>query len=246
MAGCDVSNVYGLRKHAGSGIPEASRHCLHVRLCPAASHQMSNKRSRSVANRNLRAVIDEQLTVAAHEIFRLLRERAQADVEQLKQLVTERVTAAVHIIFTVFETSRGADGGAEEAAGGAEEPGKSPAAPEAQLTLRWLKPDRALTVSCVLCRVVSVTRRPESPWRQSPEGGRAAGGTWARNLLQTTEDFRGGPPGVSQRPVRRGRRHGGVASLLQGVRKVLRQERLSDETRGETHEGGRVRVWSVR
>lgn len=104
------------------------RHCLHPRLCSAASHQMSKKRSRSVANRNLRAVIDEQLTVAAHEIFRLLRERAQADVEQLKRLVTERITAAVHIIFAVFETSRGADGGAEEAGGGggAEEPGESP------------------------------------------------------------------------------------------------------------------------
>lgn len=111
---------------------------------------MSKKRPRSVANRNLRAVIDEQLTVAAHEIFRLLRERAQADVEQLKQLVTERVTAAVHIIFTVFETSRGADGGAEKAGGGGtEEPGESPGAPETQLTKTRLCAD------CFLCSLQS-------------------------------------------------------------------------------------------
>lgn len=75
---------------------------------------MSKKRSKSGESRNLRAVIDEQLTAAAHEVFWLLQERAQTDVEQLKELVTERITAAVEHIFTAFEASRAAGGGAEE------------------------------------------------------------------------------------------------------------------------------------
>lgn len=80
---------------------------------------MSKKRSKSDENRNLRAVIDEQLTAAAREIFWLLQERAQADVEQLKERVTERITAAVEHIFTAFEASRASGGGVEE-------PGESP------------------------------------------------------------------------------------------------------------------------
>lgn len=83
---------------------------------------MSKKRSKSVASRNLRAVIDEQLTAAAQEIFTLLQERADtdtdtdADAERLKELVTERVTAAVEIIFSVVQKMR---------AGRAEEPGET-------------------------------------------------------------------------------------------------------------------------
>lgn len=74
---------------------------------------MSKKRSKTVWSRNLRTVIDDQLTAAAQEIFTLLRERADADPDQLKELVTERVTAAVEIIFTVFQRIRG-EGAAEE------------------------------------------------------------------------------------------------------------------------------------
>lgn len=74
---------------------------------------MSKKRSKTVWSRNLRTVIDDQLTAAAQEIFTLLRERADADADQLKELVTERVTAAVEIIFTVFQRIRG-EGAAEE------------------------------------------------------------------------------------------------------------------------------------
>lgn len=74
---------------------------------------MSKKRSKSTASRNLRAVIDEQLTTAALQIFQLLRESPDTDVVTLKELVTERVTAAVETIFTVFQASR-ADGAAED------------------------------------------------------------------------------------------------------------------------------------
>lgn len=77
---------------------------------------MPKKRSKSVASRNLRAVIDEQLTAAAQEIFTLLQERADTDAERLKELVTERVTAAVEIIFSVVQKIR-----AERA----EEPGET-------------------------------------------------------------------------------------------------------------------------
>lgn len=79
---------------------------------------MSKKRSKAVASRDLRAAIDEQLAAAAREIFRLLRERADADADadQLKALVTERLAAAVESIFTVFQKIRGARA--------AEEPGE--------------------------------------------------------------------------------------------------------------------------
>lgn len=79
---------------------------------------MSKKRSKTVASRTLRSVIDDQLTAAAQEIFTLLQERAEADTERLKELVTERVAAAVKIIFTAFQKIR-----AERAT---EEPGESP------------------------------------------------------------------------------------------------------------------------
>lgn len=82
---------------------------------------MPKRRSKSGANRNLRAVIDEQLTAAAHEIFLLLRECAHANVEQLRERVTERITAAVERIFSAFQASKAADSGAEE-------PGESPRA----------------------------------------------------------------------------------------------------------------------
>lgn len=82
---------------------------------------MSTKRPKGDEYWNLRAVIDDQLTAAAHEIFLLLQERVQTDVEQLRELVTERITAAVEFIFTVFEASRAGDEAAEE-------PGESPAA----------------------------------------------------------------------------------------------------------------------
>lgn len=75
---------------------------------------MSKKRSKSTESRNLRAVIDEQLTAAAEEIFWLLKERRQTDVEELKRLVTERITAAVEQIFTEFEATRAAERGPEE------------------------------------------------------------------------------------------------------------------------------------
>lgn len=77
------------------------------------SAKMSKKRPKTTASRNLRAVIDEQLTAAALEIFQLLRESADTDVVTLKELVTERVTAAVETIFTVFQASR-ADRAAED------------------------------------------------------------------------------------------------------------------------------------
>lgn len=77
---------------------------------------MSQKRSESAAIRSLRSVIDEQLAAAAREIFALLRERAEADTERLKELVTQRVEAAVRAIFSAFQRSR--------AAGASEEPGE--------------------------------------------------------------------------------------------------------------------------
>lgn len=80
---------------------------------------MSKKRSRNTENRSLRAVIDQQLAAAAEEIFRLLKERGQAELERLKELVTERITAAVEEIFTVLRATRAA--GREP-----EEPGESP------------------------------------------------------------------------------------------------------------------------
>lgn len=79
---------------------------------------MSKKRSKTVASRTLRSVIDDQLRAAAQEIFTLLQERAEADTERLKELVAERVAAAVRIIFTAFQKIR-----AERAT---EEPGESP------------------------------------------------------------------------------------------------------------------------
>lgn len=75
---------------------------------------MSKKRSKSTESRNLRALIDEQLTAAAEEIFWLLKERRQAGMEELKQLVAERITAAVEHIFTEFEATRAAERGPEE------------------------------------------------------------------------------------------------------------------------------------
>lgn len=77
---------------------------------------MSKKRSKTVASRDLRAAIDDHLTAAAQEIFRLLQERADADADQLKALVAERVAAAVESIFAVFQEIRGARA--------AEEPGE--------------------------------------------------------------------------------------------------------------------------
>lgn len=69
---------------------------------------MSKERSKTASSPDLRAAIDDQLTAAAQEIFRLLQERADADADQLKALVTERVAAAVESIFTVFQKIRGA------------------------------------------------------------------------------------------------------------------------------------------
>lgn len=54
----------------------------------------------------LRAIIDQQLSAAAREIFRLVRGCAngeRSDLEQLRRLVTERVSAAVHVIFAALE-----------------------------------------------------------------------------------------------------------------------------------------------
>lgn len=75
---------------------------------------MSKKRSKTTESRSLRAVVDAQLAAAAEEIFWLLKERRQADVEQLKRLVAERITAAVNNIFTVFEATRAAEREPEE------------------------------------------------------------------------------------------------------------------------------------
>lgn len=79
---------------------------------------MSKKRSKTVASRTLRSVIDDQLTAAAQEIFRLLQERPESDPERLKQLVAERVAAAVDVIFSVFHKLRGGKT--------TQEPGESP------------------------------------------------------------------------------------------------------------------------
>lgn len=68
---------------------------------------MSKKRSKTVASRTLRSLIDDQLAAAAQEIFTLLQQRAEADTERLKELVAERVAAAVDIIFSVFQKLRG-------------------------------------------------------------------------------------------------------------------------------------------
>lgn len=70
---------------------------------------MSKKRPRNTENRSLRAVIDQQLAAAAEEIFRLLKERGQAELEGLKELVTERITAAVEEIFTALRGTRAAE-----------------------------------------------------------------------------------------------------------------------------------------
>lgn len=67
---------------------------------------MSKKRSSS---RSLKAAIEQQLAAAAQEIFWLLQERRQAEPEQLRGLLTERITAAVELILTAFEASRGAE-----------------------------------------------------------------------------------------------------------------------------------------
>lgn len=75
---------------------------------------MSKKRSRNTENRSLRALIDQQLAAAAEEIFRLLKERGQAELERLKELVTERITAAVEEIFTALRATRAAEREPEE------------------------------------------------------------------------------------------------------------------------------------
>lgn len=67
---------------------------------------MSKKRSKSSESRSLRAAIDQQLTAAADHIFWLLKERGQAQLEELRELVTERITAAVEEIFTAFRATR--------------------------------------------------------------------------------------------------------------------------------------------
>lgn len=73
---------------------------------------MSKKRSKAVASRSLRSVIDEQLAAAAREIWTLLQE-PDAATERLKELVAERLAAAVNVIFTVFQKIRG-EGATEE------------------------------------------------------------------------------------------------------------------------------------
>uniref|UniRef100_UPI003AAE868F uncharacterized protein n=1 Tax=Centroberyx gerrardi TaxID=166262 RepID=UPI003AAE868F len=91
-----------------------------VRVVPEEpAHRLFEAQDRGVAGNvmtlcqdfdTLRAVIDEQLTAAADEIFGLLRERRQArGVAELKLLVEERLAAAVQHIFTVFERSGAAE-----------------------------------------------------------------------------------------------------------------------------------------
>ena len=76
---------------------------------------MSRKRAGTCPRlRRLRAVIDEQLTEAAEDIFSLLKERRRAEAEELREAVTERISAAVRNIFTEFEASRAAERGEQE------------------------------------------------------------------------------------------------------------------------------------
>lgn len=72
-------------------------------------------------NRSLRAVIDQQLAVAAEEIFNLLKERGQAKLERLRELVSDYITAAVEGIITAV---RAAERESEEPEGRAEEDGE--------------------------------------------------------------------------------------------------------------------------
>ena len=74
---------------------------------------MSKKRSKSTEIRSLRAVIDQQLAAVADHIYRLLKERGQAKLEELKELVTERITAAMEEIFTAFRATGMDDRGPE-------------------------------------------------------------------------------------------------------------------------------------
>ncbi|XP_040909624.1 uncharacterized protein LOC121192125 [Toxotes jaculatrix] len=117
---------------------------------------MSKKRSKASETRSLRAVIDQQLTAVADHIVWLLKERGQADLEELKELVTERVTAAVEEIFTAFRATRAADRDPE---GHGQSPRPGPERTELCLSVgvrslsdeKHLKPD------------VSVDDRPKEP-----------------------------------------------------------------------------------
>ncbi|KAG7225308.1 hypothetical protein INR49_007155, partial [Caranx melampygus] len=109
---------------------------------------MSKKRSKTPEAQNLRAVIDHQLAAVADHIFWLLKERGQAELEQLRELITERITAAVEEIFTAFRATRTTDRDAE---GPEDSPRSRPGADRTELCLsvgvrslsgeKHLKPD---------------------------------------------------------------------------------------------------------
>lgn len=72
---------------------------------------MSRKRSES---NKLKVSIEQQLAAAAKEIFRLLQERSEAELEELRGLVMERLAAAMELIFKAFEANKAAQRGSRE------------------------------------------------------------------------------------------------------------------------------------
>lgn len=72
---------------------------------------MSKKRT---GGRSLKAAIDQQLAAAAKDIFGLLQERSQAELQDLRDLVMERITAVVELILSAFEANRMAVGDSQK------------------------------------------------------------------------------------------------------------------------------------
>lgn len=60
--------------------------------------------------RSLKAAIDQKLSEVATEIFWLLQEHSQTELEELRRLLMERITAAVELILTAFGSDRGSQG----------------------------------------------------------------------------------------------------------------------------------------
>lgn len=58
---------------------------------------------------SLKTTVEQQLAEVAKEILRLLQERSQTGLDELKQLVMKRITAAVELILAAFEVSRAAE-----------------------------------------------------------------------------------------------------------------------------------------
>lgn len=72
---------------------------------------MSKKRSEI---RKLKATIEQQMEAAAQEIFRLLQVRGQAELPELRELLTQRLSVAAEVILNTFETNRAGSRGVQE------------------------------------------------------------------------------------------------------------------------------------